>query len=367
MYDASYRAAWYSALFLPAVQILSAVVVGIIIVVGGAQLDNPTLGMTIGGINAFISYITFIMWPVQDMARVYASMQQAVASAERSFSLLDTNPDIVDKQTAIDPGTIKGDIVFDNVSFYYEKAKPVLDTFNLEIKAGETVALVGHTGSGKSTLVNLICRFYEPVEGRILINGMDYTDMTLRSIQSRIGMVLQTPHLFSGTVMENIQYGRLEATREEIIEAAKTAGAHSFIIELEHGYDEPVGEGGSLLSVGQKQLISIARAILSQPEIFIMDEATSSVDTLTEALIQQGMELLMKGRTSFIIAHRLSTIKNSDRIVVLEDGKIIEMGNHNELLRQRGHYYNLYTKQFRSERSAEYEQGEGQGEVAQPA
>lgn len=366
MYKSSYRAAWYSALFLPAVQILSAIVVGVIIYIGGVQLGDPVAGMTIGGINAFISYITFIMWPIQDMARVYASMQHAVASAERSFSLLDTKAEIVDKPNATDPGTIRGDIVFENVTFYYDEKKPVLTDFSLALKAGETVALVGHTGSGKSTLVNLICRFYEPVKGRILINGMDYTDMTIEAIQSRIGMVLQTPHLFSGTVLENIQYGRLDATREEVIEAAKTAGAHGFIENLEHGYDEPVGEGGSLLSVGQKQLISIARAILSRPEIFIMDEATSSVDTLTEALIQQGMDLLMQGRTSFIIAHRLSTIKSADRIVVMENGRIIEMGTHSQLLRQHGHYFNLYTKQFRSERTAEYEK-EGSPNVVQPA
>jgi len=191
--------------------------------------------------------------------------------------------------------------------------------------------------------------------------------MTIEAIQSRIGMVLQTPHLFSGTVLENIQYGRLDATREEVIEAAKMAGAHEFIENLEDGYDEAVGEGGSLLSVGQKQLISIARAILSKPEIFIMDEATSSVDTLTEALIQQGMDLLMQGRTSFIIAHRLSTIKSADRIVVLENGRIIEMGTHSELLRQHGHYYNLYTKQFRSQRSADYETEGSAPDVVQPA
>lgn len=358
MYTSSFRAAWYSALFLPAIQVMSALVVGAIILFGGLQIENPSLALTIGGINAFISYITFMMWPVQDMARVYASMQHAVASAERSFSLLDTPADIVDLPGANDPGTIKGDIVFENVSFYYDPKKPVLANFDLHIKAGENVALVGHTGSGKSTLVNLICRFYEPVEGRILINGQDYTTMTLSSIQSRIGMVLQTPHLFSGTVFENIQYGRLDATLEEVMEAAKMAGAHEFIMALEKGYEEPVGEGGSLLSVGQKQLISIARAILSQPEVFIMDEATSSVDTLTEELIQQGMERLMQGRTSFIIAHRLSTIKSADRIVVLENGKIIEMGTHSELLRQRGHYYNLYTKQFRRERSDEYESQE---------
>lgn len=360
MYSHSYKAAWYSALFLPAVQIISAIVVGAIILFGGVQVD-PTAtvaatGLTIGGINAFISYITFIMWPIQDMARVYAAMQHAIASAERTFSLLDTPADIVNRTDAHDPGTIRGDITFENVTFYYDPNKPVLEDFNLNVKAGETVALVGHTGSGKSTIVNLLCRFYEPKGGIVRFGEHDYMDMTLHAIQSRIGIVLQSPHLFSGTIRENIRYGRVEATDAEVEEAAQMAGAHDFIMGFDHGYDEEVGEGGNLLSVGQKQLISLARAILSQPELFIMDEATSSVDTLTEHLIQQAMEKLMTGRTSFIIAHRLSTIKNADRIVVLENGRIIEMGNHSELLRQRGHYHNLYTKQFREEREANYEQ-----------
>jgi ATP-binding cassette subfamily B protein len=229
----------------------------------------------------------------------------------------------------------------------------VLKNFNLKVKPGETIALVGPTGAGKSTVVNLLCRFYEPKSGQIIINGQDYTDLTQHAIQSRIGMVLQTPHLFSGTARENIQYGRLDATEEEIIEAAKMSGAHDFISTLEKGYDEEVGEGGVLLSVGQKQLISLARAILAKPDIFIMDEATSSVDTLTEALIQKGMETLLKDCTSFVIAHRLSTIRRADRILVIENGGISEMGTHAELLRQKGHYYRLYTRQFREEREQE--------------
>lgn len=355
MYTSSYRAAWYSALFLPAVQIVSAIVIGGIMVFGGLQIqDAIATGMTVGGIAAFINYVTFIMWPIQDLARVYASMQHAIASAERSFSLLDSKADIVDREGAQDVNTIVGDIVFENVDFYYEEAKPILTDFNLKIKQGETIALVGHTGSGKTTLVNLICRFYEPKRGRILFGETDYTQLTLHSIHKNIGMVLQSPHLFSGSIKENIRYGRLNATDEDVIEAAKVAGAHSFISELEHGYDEEVGEGGNLLSVGQKQLISLARAILSKPELFIMDEATSSVDTITEELIQRGMDNIMQGRTSIVIAHRLSTIKNADRIIVLENGKIIEMGTHRELLRAKGHYHNLYTRQFRQEAEAEY-------------
>lgn len=352
MYHSSYRAAWFSALFLPVVQIISALALGAIVWYGGGQAKIGV--MTIGGIQAFVAYITFMLWPIQDLAHVYSSMQQAIASAERSFSLIDAQPEIVDRPAATDPGTIKGDIEFEHVDFYYEKGKPVLSDFNLRVKQGETIALVGPTGGGKSTIVNLVCRFYEPKNGTICIDGRDYTSLTLHAIQSRIGIVLQTPHLFSGTVRENIRYGRLDATDAEIEDAAKLAGAHEFITTLGKGYEEEVGEGGNLLSVGQKQLISLARAVLAQPEIFIMDEATSSVDTLTEALIQKGMETLMQGRTSFVIAHRLSTIKRADRILVIEAGKIAEMGTHAELMRAQGHYYRLYTRQFRQEMERKY-------------
>jgi ATP-binding cassette subfamily B protein len=353
MYRAAYRAAWLSALFLPAVQLISAVAVGSIVWYGGLQAQLG--GITVGGIQAFISYVTFMLWPIQELARVYAEMQHAIASAERVFSLIDSVPEVTDRSGAIDPGTIQGDIEFDYVDFYYEAGKPVLKDFTLTVKRGETVALVGPTGGGKSTIVNLLCRFYEPMRGAIRIGGRDYKELTLHAIQSRIGMVLQTPHLFSGTIRENIRYGRLDARDEEIEQAAKLAGAHDFILTLDRGYEAEVGEGGSLLSVGQKQLISLARAILAQPEIFIMDEATSSVDTLTEALIQKGMGALMKDCTSFIIAHRLSTIRRADRILVIEKGRIIEVGGHAELLRARGHYYQLYTRQFRQELELEYD------------
>jgi ATP-binding cassette, subfamily B, bacterial len=352
MYRASYRAAWLSALFLPVVQIVSAIALGGIIWYGGIQSELGLL--TIGGIHAFVSYLTFMLWPIQDLARVYAEMQHSVASAERIFKLVDTPPDVHNKPDSIGAETLLGEIEFDHVHFYYEDRKPVLVDFTLKVKPGETIALVGPTGGGKSTIVNLLCRFYEPTEGQIRINGHDYTDYTLQSIHSRIGIVLQTPHLFSGTVRENIRYGRLDASDADIEEAAKIAGAHDFILTLPKGYEENVGEGGNLLSVGQKQLISLARAVLARPELFIMDEATSSVDTLTEALIQKGMDALMQGRTSFVIAHRLSTIKRADRILVIEAGKIAEMGTHAELLRQRGHYYRLYTQQFKHEREIEY-------------
>jgi ATP-binding cassette subfamily B protein len=353
MYRASYRAAWLSALFLPTVQIISAFALGAVVWYGGLQANIGA--MTIGGIYAFVSYITFMMWPIQDLARVYAEMQQSVASAERMFSLIDAIPEVRDRDDAKSVETISGDIEFDHVDFYYDDGKPVLNDFNLTVRQGETIALVGPTGGGKSTIVNLLCRFYEPKKGRICISSNDYTQLSLHSIQSRVGIVLQTPHLFSGTIRDNIRYGKLDASDEEVMQAALLAGAHDFIVTLEKGYDQQVGEGGNLLSTGQKQLLSLARAVLAKPEIFIMDEATSSVDTLTESLIQKGMENLMRGRTSFIIAHRLSTIKRANRILVIENGRITEMGNHAELLQKQGHYYRLYTRQFRHELEEEYE------------
>jgi ATP-binding cassette subfamily B protein len=268
---------------------------------------------------------------------------------------MDTEPDVRNRSNTIETETIQGDIRFEDVHFHYEEDDPVIKGLDFHVKQGEMVALVGPTGGGKTTIVNLLCRFYEPSKGKIYLNDVDYQDMKLQDIQSRIGVVLQTPHLFSGSIEDNIRYGRLNATGEEILEASSLAGAHEFITKFEHGYQQDVGEGGNLLSVGQKQLISIARAILAKPEIFIMDEATSSVDTLTEALIQRGMDQLMAGRTSFVIAHRLSTIKRADKIIVIEDGQIEEMGTHRELIQKKGKYYNLYTQQFRQELEAQYD------------
>lgn len=353
MFQAGFRAAWLSALFLPTVQIISAIALGMVIYYGGLQTQIG--GMTIGSIQAFVSYVTFMMWPIQDLARIYAELQHAIASGERIFSLVDSVPEVSDRASAIDPGTIQGDIEFDHVDFFYEDGKPVIKDLNLKINQGEKIALVGSTGGGKTTIVNLLCRFFEPKHGYIRIGGRDYTELSLHAIQSRIGIVLQTPHLFSGSILENIRYGRLDATDAEVEEAAQIAGAHDFIVHFGKSYEEEVGEGGNLLSVGQKQLISLARAVLARPELFIMDEATSSVDTLTEALIQKGMDNLMHGRTSLIIAHRLSTIRRADRILVIEDGKIAEMGTHSELLRQHGKYYRLYTQQFRSELEQGYD------------
>jgi ATP-binding cassette subfamily B protein len=359
MYRASFRAAWLSALFLPMVQLISAFALGSVAWYGGSQVAIGR--MTIGDLQAFVGYILFMLWPVQDLARVYAELQHAAASAERTFALIDSQPEIVDHPDAVEIASLRGDIEFKNVDFHYQPDKPVLRDFSLKVAQGETIALVGPTGGGKSTLVNLLCRFYEPRAGTIRINGVDYTRVTLHAIQSRIGMVLQTPHLFSGAIRENIRYGRLTASDSEIEEAARVSGAHGFIAALENGYDTQVGESGNLLSVGQKQLISLARAVLAQPDLFIMDEATSSVDTLTESLIQRGMEHLMAGRTSFVIAHRLSTIRRASRILVIENGGISEMGTHIELLRLRGHYFKLYTQQFRRDLEKEYRLAEMTG------
>ncbi len=347
MFSASFRAAYLSALFLPTIQTISAISLGVILYRGGLKVQVGE--MTIGGIQAFISYIMFILWPIQDLARVFADMQNAIASAERIFSLLDTTPVVKNRASTREIQSIAGDIEFEHVHFYYEKDDPVIKDLSFKVKQGATIALVGPTGGGKTTIVNLLCRFYEPTEGTIRLAGYDYHELKLQDIQSRIGVVLQTPHLFSGTVRDNIRYGKLSATDEEIEQASKLAGAYDFIEKLDKKFNQDVGEGGNLLSVGQKQLISIARAILAGPEIFVMDEATSSVDTLTEALIQKGMDHLMEGRTSFIIAHRLSTIKRADVIMVISDGQITEQGNHDELMRIKGHYFRLYTQQFRQE------------------
>ncbi len=344
MYDASYRTAWYSALFLPAVKIIGACALGAIIWYGGSLKETGS--MSLGGIQAFIFYVAFMLWPIQDLARVWASMQGALASGERIFSLLDTVPAIQDWEGALQRRDPVRKIEFKGVSFFYEERAPVLANFNLTIKKGERIALVGATGGGKTTIANLLCRFYEPVQGKILFDGKDYRSFSQESIQSSLGIVLQTPYLFSGTVKENIRFGRLDASENEIRHAARLSMAHEFIMKLDGGYESQVGEGGNLLSVGQKQLVCLARAVVSDPDIFIMDEATSSIDPLSEALIQKGLDGIMEGRTSIVIAHRLSTVQRVDRILVIEKGAIVEEGTHETLIREGGRYAALYRQQF---------------------
>ncbi|MHA2283993.1 MAG: ABC transporter ATP-binding protein [Promethearchaeota archaeon] len=351
MYNVSNKAVYYSALLIPIVRILYAVMFGLILWFGTFQI---TFGLfTLGSLQAFITVIIYTGGSMDRLTMQYVEMQQSIASAEKIFSLLDTQPDITDQLGSIEKETINGEIIFERVSFYYKKKNPVLKDFSLSINPGETIALVGPTGGGKTTIVNLVCRFYEPNEGRILIDGRDYKEYTLNFIQSRLGVVLQTPHLFSGTIMENIRYGRLDATDEEVYEAAQLTYADEFIMKLDKNYKEPVGEGGVLLSQGQKQLISLARALVVKPDIVIMDEATSSVDSITEKLIQKGTQSLLKESTSFVIAHRLSTIQNADRILFIKEGVIKEAGTHKELLTAKGLYYNLFTRQFREEREKE--------------
>jgi ATP-binding cassette subfamily B protein len=356
---ASIRAAIFSSLYLPIVLTLGALGTALALVIGGRGVMLETISY--GTLVAFISYTIQFFEPVRELARVIAEFQSAHASAERVISMINTESEIKDTKDVmkiygdmLNPKRenwekLKGDIEFKNVSFYYKEEEPILNQLNLKIKAGETIALVGETGSGKSTIVNLACRFYEPTQGQILIDGIDYRERSQLWLHSNLGYVLQHPHLFSGTIKDNIRYGRLEASEMEIIRAAKLVNAHEFIMKLDKGYDAEVGEGGSLLSTGQKQLISFARAVLANPKIFVLDEATSSIDTETEQIIQNAIQRVLKGRTSFIIAHRLSTIRSADRILVIQKGEIVEEGSHQQLLKKRGYYYRLYTNQFLEE------------------
>lgn len=363
MYKSSVMAAVLSSVYMPVVLTLGSVGTALAIWFGGKGVILGTISY--GTLVAFVSYSVLFFEPVREMARVLAELISAQASAERVISLVETEPEIKDRPEIVAQygdlfdaarenwPPIKGDISFTNVSFSYKDGQAVLENFNLDVKAGETIALVGETGSGKSTVVNLACRFYEPTEGQVLIDGVDYRERSQLWLHSSLGYVLQTPHLFSGTIRDNIRYGRLTATEEEVESAARTVNAHEFILKLEKGYDTEVGEGGNRLSTGQKQLISLARAILADPRIFVLDEATSSVDTETEYVIQQAIQKLLRGRTSFIIAHRLSTIRSADRILVIQKGRIVEEGSHTQLLHRKGIYYKLYTNQFMEECEAQ--------------
>lgn len=358
----SIRGILISSVLMPTVQLIGAVGTGLMVVYGGSGV--LTSAISLGMLVAFFSYVTQFNMPLAEAADLFAELISAQAAAERIFGLLEEEPDIKDSEaviqkygTAIAPTDakcpeIKGAVSFDSVSFWYKEGEPVLKDFSLEVKPGETIALVGSTGAGKSTIVNLFCRFYEPKAGRILVDGIDYTEMPENWIHRNLGYVLQSPHLFSGSITENIRYGNLAATDEQIIEAAKLVDAHEFIMNLENGYETQVGEGGGMLSTGQKQLISFARTLVRNPRLFVLDEATSSIDTETEQKIQKAIAQVLKDRTSFVVAHRLSTIRNADKIIVVEHGAILEQGSHDELMRRKGHYYELYTKQFMAEQEA---------------
>jgi len=354
----SIHAHMLQGLYFPSMLFIISIGTAMVYLVGGNMVMDPLIALEIGTLFLFTNYVWQFFEPVNNIANIYARFQQAQASAERIVSLIETELEIKDRDDVVEKyGTlfdyksenfesIKGEVEFKHVDFKYNVGEKVLTDFNLKVKAGETIALVGHTGAGKTTIINLIARFYEPTAGEIIIDGKDYRERSLGWLHSNLGYVLQTPHLFSGSVMENIRYGKLDASDEEVIAAAKAVKAHEFIMKFENAYETECGEGGSRLSVGQKQLVSFARAILSDPKILILDEATSSVDTETEQAIQIAINELLKNRTSFIVAHRLSTIVQSDRILVLENGQVIEEGSHQSLIDAKGYYYKLYTNQY---------------------
>ena len=342
MQHKTFRATFYTAMYMPIVIFVGAVTAIFVINIGGNMAITFPAGITVGILAAFFGFATRIFEPILDITRFYANAQNCISAGERIFGLIDEQADIKDTENAIDVETIKGAIEFKNVYFEYTEGKPILTNFNLSIEPGTSVALVGATGDGKTTITNLIGRFYEPKSGSIFIDGIDYKNIKLNSLRKRMGVVLQTPHLFKGTVLENIIYAKQNATNDEVIFTLKKLGAAQFINRLK----EEVGENGDNLSLGEKQLISFARATLANPSILIMDEATSSIDTQTEQKIQLGIQQLISNRTSIIVAHRLSTIKNCDRILVIKKGEIIEDGDHKTLIEKEGVYFNLYTKQF---------------------
>ena len=327
----------------PSIDIISVASISLIYLFGILIFDSS---IKVGVLVAFIGYVWRFWAPITNIGNFYNTIINAMAYLERIFETMDEKPLIHDEPNAKILPTSEGHVEFKNVTFMYEEDNPILKNIDMNINSGESIALVGPTGAGKSTIVSLISRFYDINEGEILIDGINIKDVTLKSLRQQMGIMLQDSFIFSGTIMDNIRYGKLDATDEEVIEAAKIVQAHEFIMEFENGYYTEVNERGSRLSVGQRQLISFARALLANPRILILDEATSSIDTQTELLLQKGLDELLKGRTSFIIAHRLSTIKNSSRIMYIDDGRIVECGTHDELMSLKGHYYNLYQSQY---------------------
>ncbi len=343
--DVNLRAARIAALYPSVIEFLGTLATALVVWLGGAAVLGEQI--TPGILVAFVLYIERFFEPIRDLSRRYDSFQSTMAGGERIFSLLDTPVEVQDAPGAPDLPAIRGEVAFEHVSFHYsDDPALVLSDIHLQVKPGQTVALVGETGAGKSTFVKLVSRFHDPTDGHILIDGQDLRSVTQNSLRRQMGIVLQDPFLFNGTVAENIRFGRLEASDAEVEAAARAVGAHDFIVRLRHGYATSVEEGGLLLSVGQRQLISFARALLADPRILILDEATSSVDTQTERIIQQALAHLLKGRTSFVIAHRLSTVVNADRILVIQGGRVVEQGTHAELLALGGVYYELYRTGF---------------------
>jgi ATP-binding cassette subfamily B protein len=363
MRDSSIKAAKLVSIYRPLIMFISSFTLALIIWIGGNLVFGKVIGF--GVLMMFTEYAQRFFEPLHSIAMIMQEIQMAQASGERIISLMNSDIKLKDSDevikrygTILDPNpseyeSIKGDVEFRHVDFSYIEEEPVLTDFNLKVNAGQTIALVGETGSGKSTIVNLLCRFYEPVNGQLLIDGVDYRERSIGWLHSKLGYVLQAPHLFSGTIKDNIRFGKLDATDEEIENAAKLVHAHEFIMQFKDGYQTDVGESGSRLSTGQKQLISFARAILADPAIFVLDEATASIDTETEHIIQNAIETIMSERTSFVVAHRLSTIVNADRILVIKKGQIVEDGTHRELMKLKGYYYRLYTNQFEEDKIRE--------------
>ena len=353
----SYRKSWMRAVMFnftmgPSIDIISIITTAAIYVLGVSWMINGETGITVGVLVAFTAYIGRFWAPINTLAGFYNSLLTAISYLERIFETIDEPVVVKDREDAVEMPPIHGDVAFDHVTFSYEPGVPILKDVSFHANQGQSFAVVGPTGAGKTTLVNLLSRFYNVDSGRILIDGVDIAGVTIRSLRKQMGVMMQDSFIFSGTIMDNIRYGNFSATDEEVIRAAKTVCAHDFIMEMENGYQTQVNERGSRLSAGQRQLISFARALLADPKILILDEATSSVDTRTEVRIQKAMDNLMKGRTSFVIAHRLSTIKDADLILVMKDGDIIEQGNHEELLSKKGFYADLYNSQFENKATA---------------